>query len=597
MCGIYFSSKIFSESLVKQKIDLIAHRGPNARQVIFKSGLIFGHTRLSIIDLDKRSDQPYQYGPLTIVFNGEIYNFLKIRKALIKEGMSFKTEGDTEVLAALFLVRGDDAFRQLQGMFAAVIFDSRTQRITCVRDRCGKKPLFYRRHGKAGLELGSSVRQLAAFDQSTLNMRAVSQYFKYKYISGEETIYSEIHRVPPGYVLTFDRKGELLERHRFWEPPVAAPISFADIDEVAEEFLPVFRESVRDRLVADVPVGLFLSSGVDSSLIASALNDLGALDVRAYTVKFAESRLDESDDAKRIASFLGLEHEVIEGRAIEPEKGFWELSKAYDEPFADPSALPSLALCKAVGSIATVALSGDGADEVFWGYNRYKLLHRARYLYMLNKAWRRAAASGAKALGFDSVATALCLGDASDFYDRLMTGRPNTSVLSERESSFQVEKASKQFDVNGAAHLDLINYLPNDINVKMDRASMWNGLEVRAPFQDYRVVEFASKVPPEFKMTWSGGKRVLKTVIHKRMPEKLISQNKKGFTPPLAEWLRTSLKETMLDLLSEEGLRDFPFIETDRVTHLVAGHLSGKKNNQNELWKLMCFSAWSRGGA
>ena len=624
MCGI--SGLVYTDAshpvdreLFRHITSTLTHRGPDADGFHFASGVALGHRRLSIIDLTT-GDQPIynEDGTRAIVFNGEIYNFQELRVELEARGHRFGTVSDTETIVHAWEEYGDACVTRLRGMFAFALWDARARRLLLARDRVGKKPLYYAHDGER-LLFGSELKALLA-DPSVkrdLALEAIDDYLAFGAVPAPRTVYRGIAQVPPGHYLVWENGRVTVTE--YWDLVFQPGPERREADYL-EELESVLDEAVRLRMVADVPLGAFLSGGVDSSAIVASMARQTSRPVQTTTVMFNERAFDEAAHARAVATALGTDHRevLVEPRAADVlPKLVWHL----DEPFADSSALPTYYVSLAARQRVTVALSGDGGDEGFAGYERrYGMnLLEDRVRRRLPRWFRRgllgpAAAVWPKAdrlprpLRWKFVLRNLSLEPEQAFFHdmSLFTPGDKRHLLSDsfRRALGDHDPSAlfaRHFDrVRGLDHLSRIlyvdtkAYLANDILVKVDRMSMANSLEVRAPLLDHRVLEFAATVPSALKYHATTSKYLLKRVVERRVPPSAVHRPKMGFSIPLAHWLRTDLRDTAHDLLLSPRAAGRDYFVPATVRTLWDHHQRGVRDHAHHLWALMMLEMWHR---
>lgn len=623
--------------------DAIRHRGPDGEGYWQdpSSGVGLAHRRLSIIDLSEAGKQPMQSntGRYVIVFNGEIYNFRELRKRLEDSGrvQGWRGHSDTEVLLAAIEAWGlIQALQAANGMFALALWDRETRRLSLARDRLGEKPLYY---GGVGRTLAfaselTSIRAVPGF-RAELNERAVSLFLQLAFIPHPLSIFKGIFKLAPASIATFSDPTEPPRLECYWDfgavtrsrPAARGDLNFAEATADTER---VLRNVVASQMVSDVPLGAFLSGGVDSSLVTALMQSVSPSRVKTYSIGFDDARFDETQHARDVAAHLDTEHtelRVTERSALDLVPNLFSL---YDEPFADPSQLPTALLSRLTREGVTVALSGDGGDEVFAGYNRHILgpkvwnrlkrlprplrsslaasgiaMERASSGSFGNVASRAFLAAGLPRTAVDKLTKfASVVGRSTsfeDFYCRTVSIWPDRFPL-------PPEFRTQLFDtlLGGSSHLDelgettsrimaldTVTYLPDDIMVKVDRASMSASLETRAPFLDARVVEHAWSLPEEFLTDAKHGKLLLKAILRRYVPNEIIDRPKQGFAMPLDKWLRGELREWATTMIGRE-LGHLPC--GDKLSHLFRGiwaeHLSGRTNHGPTIWAILALQAW-----
>ena len=618
MCGIFgFAGReLPDETALRSALDTLTHRGPDQSGVYAdtETGLKFwlGHRRLSILDLSEAGRQPFVTPDRKVAaaVNGEIYNCRELRSELEKQGALFRSDSDSEVLLWGFYFEGENFFPKLRGMYAAAIWDRRTDspRILLLRDRMGVKPMYYFwKDGK--LVFGSELKAVTALPcvKKKLCRTALDHFLVLRYIPSPLTIYEDVFKVAPGQYAVFENG--VCRTETYWRIKIPKNKFTGTFEDAADELDRLVNEAVKEQLMADVPLGAFLSGGIDSSLIcAVAQRHLGGRKLKTFTIGFESAQEDESRHAQKIAEYIGTDHtcEVMTGKdlfAILPE-----LPAMYDEPYADDSALPTSLLSGVARKQVTAALSGDGGDELFYGYNnlssmrKFILLNRfvprilrrsggglLSFLFGRSKLGRFGRAAGFGGLDEAySMVSGIFAGPAF----RQLTGRSfdySGSLL--RKELHEFEKQVPPDFI--AAFLDMALYLPDDICCKVDRASMAHALEVRPPLLDHRIVEFAVSLPDEYKHTReSGGKRVLKQVLSRYIPRDLWDRPKQGFSTPIRDWFRRELKANAAVQLSPEKLAEEWGFRPEYVRGLLDDHWNGRRDNRYYLWLLYCLVTW-----
>jgi asparagine synthase (glutamine-hydrolysing) len=594
-----------------------------------EAGLAFAHQRLSIIDLSPAGAQPMtsSCGRHVIVYNGEIYNAPELRAELEAAGRPFRGHSDTEVLleaCAQWGVR--QAVKRVIGMFAFAIWDRRDRRLTLVRDRVGIKPLYWCRSGPLFL-FGSELKAMRRHPdwQPDIDRNAVAAYFRHNYIPAPHTIYLGAHKLMPGCLLEFEAgKEPAIEAYWSLDDVVAQGRNdvFDGSDEAAVDALEdLLGDAVSRRMISDVPLGAFLSGGIDSSAVVALMQKVASRPVRTFSIGFDVPAYDEAPHAAKIARHLGTDHTELYVRPEEAWEFIPQLPQIYDEPFADSSQIPTLLLSKMTREHVTVALSGDGGDELFAGYNRY---FKAKQLVGLINATpsplRAAAAMAARSFspGFWNTVlgvlpSRLRLPQAGDKVHRLadiLTTDPDqiyTDLIShwgDPESLVPGASEPKGVIWDGSVaeriadpidrmrYLDILTYLPDDILTKVDRASMAVSLEARVPILDHRVVEFAWRLPAEFKIRDGQGKWLLRRLLDRHVPRELVERPKMGFGVPIDAWLRGPLRDWAEDLLNPHALARHGLVAAEPVAVKWREHLSGRRSWQYHIWDVLMLQAW-----
>lgn len=602
MCGIYGSTILYSENQVQDKLERIRFRGPDKSQCKFiKDTIVFGHNRLSIIDLDERSNQPFTYAnKIHIVFNGEIYNFQEIKQILKKDGYTFNTTSDTEVICAAYMAYGKACVSKFNGMFAFVIYDENSHELFGARDRLGQKPFYYYLDEK-NFEFASQLSAIQLHNNKlSISSDAISYYLAWGNIPDSFSIFNEVKKLKAGYSFTYKLDSKEYKENCYWDISTTPKNPFIGSFQEAKEMLNnTLKDAVKIRLFADVPVGVFLSGGVDSSAIAALATQSTNSKVKTFSVKFNERGFDESSYAQQVANHLQTDHHEIEcsyEEGIDLIKGF---SYYYDEPFADSSAIPSMLLSKHTRKHVTVALSGDAGDETFIGYDRYLMTKRGSNLYKVPPLIRNTVAYLLKIAPHYKLKTlseALKFQNLNMVYLAAMTGvnldwiTGNTDYYQVTERKY-LEHTNKNL-LERISSFDLKTYLNWDINTKVDRATMAYSLESRSPLMDYRVVELAQSLPTHFKMKGTNQKRILKEVLFDYVPKEIFNRPKSGFTMPFSEWFKTELKDYVLEELSLSNLKDIPNIDANKVELKIQQHMNGSWNRYPLIWKLLVLKQW-----
>lgn len=636
MCGIagFIDWRGFSHATGAQIHDMtgaISHRGPDdsGSWLDLEAGVALGHRRLAIIDLSPSGHQPMVSadGRWIIVFNGEIYNFQRIRTQLEVAGQAPAWVGhsDTEVLLAAIAAWGvDRALDATIGMFAFALWDRRDRRLILARDRAGEKPLYYGLC-KGTILFGSELKSLRAhpkFD-TTISASAVAAYMRFGYVPAPHCIYDKIRKVEPGTYAVFAAGVEAPSIVSYWEAPTSSPDPSLADDRVAVDALEeLLGDAIGLQMRADVPMGAFLSGGVDSSAIVALMQKQASQPVRTFSIGFREANYNEAEHAAEVARHLGTQHYELYVTAQDALEVVPKLPSIYDEPFADSSQIPTYLLSKLTRSHVTVSLSGDAGDELFGGYARYFQVQKFERLWSFPPFLRRTVGRTLEALpigllenlskavpsGLGSltparipkIGAALRCDDIYEVYRRLVSLWPNPHqvVPGLLEPPSLLDDATLRASIADKAAwmmaVDFRTYLPDDILVKVDRASMANSLETRVPFLDYRVVEFASRLPMNQKIAGGVGKRALRGVLYRHVPKALIDRPKQGFAVPITDWLRGPLRDWAEDLLLSSSLTEEGFFDRRTVRETWAAHLEGRENAEYRLWSLLMYLAWRR---
>lgn len=618
---------------------VLRHRGPDAGAVFVNSpaGVALGHRRLAVVELSERGAQPMRSasGRFVLVFNGEIYNHLALRRELEAAGfVEWRGASDTETLIECFAVWGvEQTLRKTAGMFALALWDRADRKLVLARDRFGEKPIYYGFVGRGAATrflLGSELKALRAhpaFDRP-IDRSALALFLRYSYVPSPHTIYQDVYKLEPGAILRIRLEDIPARRRRvtrYWryEEVMAAGIAepFADEPTAIDAVERALSKAVGRQVVADVPVGAFLSGGINSSLVVALMQAQGRRPVKTFTVGFDESGFDEAPHAREVARHLGADHCEIRVTASEARSIIPKLPTIYDEPFGDSSQIPTSIICAVARRDVTVALSGDGGDEMFGGYNRYvmgpDLWRRMSAAPRSVRSATAALAAGLPASAWTALAWAPGLGkrlapfrdkahklsalggmrDCDDLYHALATewAEGATPGLSASSAETHENRGLGEGVFDPAQRMMLFDglaYLPDDILVKVDRAAMAASLETRAPLLDVCVAEVASRLPMSMKIRAGVGKWALRQVLYRYVPRELIERPKAGFAIPLGRWLRGPLQDWAEDLLSDRRLRDDPYIDAAAVRTLWAEHSSGRRNWTGRLWNVLMFQAW-----
>jgi asparagine synthase (glutamine-hydrolysing) len=609
----------------------LQHRGPDDHGVWIDDqvGLSLIHRRLSIIDLSPAGHQPMisADGRYVTVYNGELYNFLEIRAELEAKGHSFRGHSDTEVILASISERGIEAtVSRSIGMFAIAIWDRRDRILTLIRDRLGIKPLYWARTGGVFL-FASELKALHAHPRfkPQIDRAAAAAFFRHNYIPAPRSIYQSVYKLEPGSILKLPWQGEP-QITRYWDARQVAKAGIENrIDksdsELTDELEALLLDAVGRRMIADVPLGAFLSGGVDSSTVVALMQSAHQGNVKTFSIKFSESEFDEAPYAAAVARHLGTEHTELTVTAQQALDVIPRLPEYYDEPFADSSQIPTYLVSAMTRKHVTVALSGDGGDELFAGYNRYQVTQKTwQTLSLLPRSVREGIGKAITSVSpavWDKVAyllprglrprqvgdrahklaSLLGLGDEAVLYRRMVTHwEPSEIMPGNAEAQGILWDPSVKSDfpdfLDRMQFLDLVTYLPDDILTKVDRASMAVALEARVPLIDHRVVEFAWRLPQRAKVRNGVTKWLLRQVLYRHVPARLIDRPKMGFGIPLGEWLRGPLREWAEELLSEKRLSDGGLVDVKTVRRYWQEHQSGRRNWQYLLWDVLMLEAW-----
>jgi asparagine synthase (glutamine-hydrolysing) len=605
MCGIYGTTLPYTKEQVQKKLERTQFRGPDQMgmtQYDTTQGRIsFGHNRLSIIDLDARSNQPFTYqNQVHLVFNGEIYNFKVLRETLSKKGHTFHTSSDTEVICAAYLEYGQDCVTHFNGMFAFVIYDVKKQFLFGAKDRLGQKPFYYQL-SESGFEFSSQISSIQLFnDHLSISQKAIEQYLAWNSVPHPSSIFNEVKKLEDGHAFTYDLHSKAFNQWAYWDIAFPTAPSFGgNYDDAKTKLESLLTDAVHLRMVADVPLGIFLSGGVDSSLVAALAVKGSEQKVKTFSVKFNEKEFDESIYAQKVADHLQTDHHVIPCDYKEGIDLIENFSHYYDEPFADASAIPSMLLAKYTKKQVTVALSGDGADEAFLGYPRYQKLEKMQRNLTIPYGFRMMGLSLLQVFQNNRYQAVKDIVKARNIGEAYLPMVANSVApwMDVSENTVQVKELKYLMNSNKNSYervgdFDLKTYLTWDINTKVDRATMAYSLEARSPFLDYRVVEMAQSLPTGFKYQKGNQKRILKDILYNHVPATYFDRPKSGFAMPLEVWFRNDLKDLVLSELSPKHLKDIPGIHPKIVHKMIQEHMKGEWNHYPLIWKLLVLRQW-----
>jgi asparagine synthase (glutamine-hydrolysing) len=617
MCGIAGFVGRGNEKILKEMTDALTHRGPDDEGFFVEDNIFLGHRRLSIIDL-KTGQQPMfnEDKSIVVIFNGEIYNFQELKKDLGEH--IFESNSDTEVIVHGYEKWGESVFEKLKGMFAIALWDSRTKKLILARDRFGEKPLYWSR-GPLGFVFASELKALVAHPsfKKEVDFSSLAKYFFFEYIPAPHTIFKNIYKLKPGQQLVLQNTRVKIQPYwqmEFSHPP-KTPLSLREIRENLENHID---QSVKEKLISDVPLGIFLSGGLDSSTIAYFAQKNSPSPIKTFSIGFEESSFDESKWARLIAKRLGTEHYEKVFSSKEMQDLIPVVFERLDEPLADASILPTYLLSKTARGRVTVALGGDGGDEFWLGYPTF-LAHKVFPVFnlfpeLIKKKLLRSLASSLpvsfKNFSLDFKASKFL--DGVTVKDDLLRNQVWLSafkpgelktlfkeeLLSDIESRI-MEDLNKIRDENTGkskwqqlVYVYAKHYLAEDILTKVDRASMMNSLEVRSPFLDHKLVDFINNLPDGLKFRRTKAKYLLKKLMAQHIGKDVISRKKKGFGMPTAQWLAGELKNELKELLNEEKIKKQGIFNYPYVNQLMNEHFEKRKNHRQKLWSLFVFQKW-----
>ena len=621
VCGIVDLNN--SPPIAAEELDAmcktIEHRGPDGTRTMIRDAVAFGHTRLSVIDTGT-GWQPIanEDESVFVILNGEVYNYIELRKQLVAAGHKFTTASDTEVVVHLYEDDGLDFVTRLDGMFAVAIWDETNRRLVLARDRVGKKPLFYSvMNGR--LSFASEVKALVETGRIARNIDpvALASYLTYGYVAEPYSVFTGISKLPPAHTLVYDASG--LKVVRYWKPDREPDFSIS-FDDAAAETRRLTDRAVSSRLISDVPLGFFLSGGLDSSIVVGAAAGASSSKLKTFSIGFEEDSYSELGYARTVAERFDTDHEEFVVTA-DMARDLESIVRYADEPFADSSMVPMYYLSRQTRQHVTVALSGDGGDEVFGGYDRYIGLGLARKYHSIPGIIRKRLISPLTGMIPESP------GKRSNLRRIKRLTHPATATVEQWYvgwmQQFRVESHSAAFTpgfasaiearggwtdhmsnafgrydnaatARSAQWVDMTTYLPGDLLVKADRMSMAHGLEVRSPFLDHHLVEFASSIPGEYSIRGRAGKQVLKHAYADLVPDEISRRPKAGFTVPVGEWINGPLRDTTRDLLLAPDARVSRVIRAEFIARLVEQHASHRYNHAVRLWNLICLETWAQ---
>lgn len=627
MCGIagVFDTQgtrtLDREVLVRMN-EVQHHRGPDETGLHIEGGVALAHKRLSIIDLSS-GQQPLwnEDGTVVVVFNGEIYNFQELTQELIGHGHIFRSRCDTEVIAHGWEQWGESCVERFRGMFAFALWDRKKQTLFIARDRLGVKPLYYSILRDKSLAFSSELKSLISLPTFTreLDPLAVEEYFGFGYVPDPRTIFKNAFKLPPGHTLTVVRGKAVPAPRQYWDVPfkLGPPISEQD---ASRELIDRLREAVRIRLVAEVPLGAFLSGGLDSSAVVAMMAELSREPVNTCSIAFSDSEFDESRYAAIVAHRYATSHRV-ERVDVDDFDLVSKLTDVYDEPFADSSSIPTYRVCQLARKHVTVALSGDGGDENLAGYRRYRLFMGEERLRRVMPLGLRRPIFGVlgelypkadwapRVLRAKTTFQALARDSVAGYLDSVSMVRPDqrkgfySPRFRAELQGYDATEVLRRHAVNGPTddalslvqYLDLKTYLPGDILTKVDRASMAHSLEVREPLLDHKLVEWISGLPSSLKLRGGTGKYIFKKAMGAYLPADVVDRTKMGFAVPVAAWFRGPLRQTIRGAVLGSRLADSGFFNPEALKRLVEDHESGRRDYSAALWTVLMFDGFLKG--
>ncbi len=620
MCGIvgkinFDPLQPVDRELIGRMSDSVRHRGPDDSGCWTSGNVGLGHRRLSIIDLSPSGRNPMcnEDGTVWIVFNGEIYNFLELRPVLESRGHKFRSHTDTEVILHAYEEYGKACVHQLRGMFAFAIWDCRTRQLLLARDRMGVKPLFYSANSSR-LLFGSEIKAVVASGEVDLSpdLASIHQFLLWQCIPSPRTGFQEIKKLPPASTLTW-QEGKGMHIEKYWSPDYSHPLPRREL-ELSHQVRSLMQEATELRLISDVPLGLFLSGGIDSACVLAAARKAIPEKVKTFSVAFGHKDFDESPYARLLAKHFDTDHHELR---VEHEDVHLlpQIAGLFDEPFADPSAIPTYYLARYTSQHVKVALSGDGGDEAFGGYQRYLALKGLGILSKIPGAGLLSAVGpllpnrpvGRSKQRYLRELLKIVSRPPREQYEAIFRGM----MEEERWRSFYNHDFLKQLDVadrgtfmfgwdtagapddvTRAMASDTLSYIPEDLNVKVDICSMAFGLEVRAPFLDHKLVEFCARIPSSLKIHGTRQKHILKRAFQDELPPVILNRGKAGFSVPIREWFRNELRDFARDALLARESSLAEVFQMDKIKMMLDEHAAGKRNWHTQLWHVLILETW-----
>ncbi|MFC1585329.1 asparagine synthase (glutamine-hydrolyzing) [Fibrobacterota bacterium] len=622
MCGICGGLGIVDRTTLEAMCREITHRGPDEDGFFIGPDVMLGMRRLNVIDLHTGSQPIYNEDKtVVVVYNGEIYNYRELRRDLKLKGHVFTTNSDTETIVHLYEEHGTEGVSHLRGMFAFALWDSNNQRLIIARDRIGIKPLYYYVNNGTML-FASEIKSLLKCRELSreLDYSALHDYLTFMYVPAPKTIFKNVHKLLPGHMLIHE-DGKLTVK-KYWDldsnESGHEENNRYNEKEAAEKLLGLMSESVEKHLVSDVPLGVFLSGGTDSGTMVALASEVSSGPLKTFCIGFEESFYDEQQNARLVAERYRTDHHEFVVKPPDKEK-VEEIIGYFDEPFADSSAIPTYFVSKCAKELVTVALSGDGGDELFGGYGNYKADKIVSYLRRLPKAMRNMVMAIISKIPGDSdnlafkqqlhklLATADLTGEhghvswLSVFSHDLKKTLYRNEDLTAQSVYDSLDQYGNYFDdrqgndfINDCVKVDIKTVLPDDYLTKVDRMSMANSLEVRVPFLDHKLLEFSASLPSDMKLRGLTTKYLLKKVMRGRLPAEILYGRKKGFSVPMNKWLKDSFSGMIDDYLSRETINRRGYFSPDFIDTLTGEHRAGIRDHTKELWTLVCFEIWHR---
>lgn len=625
MCGIAgFSdfTKKSNPSVLQLMTDVISYRGPNDQGIFTKEfdetivGL--GHRRLSILDLSPLGHQPYHYKDFTLVFNGEIYNFKEIREKLITKGYSFESNSDTEVIIKSYEANGIACVDEFIGMFSFSLLDQRSEKMYLVRDRAGVKPMYWFWKNDTFL-FGSELKSFHCHPGFTkeMDLDSLALYFQYSYIPAPYTIFKNTHKLSPGHILELDLKNKSISINQYWNviDYYNKPKLTISLSEAEEELEKILKSACEYRMVSDVPVGVFLSGGYDSSAVAALLQSNRTEKLKTFTIGFDEPKYNEANHAKKVAEYLGTDHTEYYCTHKEAFDIIPTLPDIYDEPFGDNSIIPTTLVSQTAVKKVNVALSADGGDEIFAGYPKFKM--SLDYTSNFPASIRQLISKSMSLINPELIPFTrgafnfetrynkmqLILAQRDPLYAMKIISQFNTNSELKRRLNFPFNEQKTNFDIgnelnnsndaiNKMLAIDYKTFLVDNNLTKVDRATMSVSLEGREPLLDHRIIEFAARLPSHYKLHNGKTKLILKNIVHKHIPQSIMDRPKMGFIVPIMGWFKNELKDMIMHHLDENKLRHEGLLNHKEVVRLRDKYLRGDSENIQKIWHMLIFQMW-----
>ncbi len=617
ICGIYNFSRGSSnlKDQLKRMCQVMIHRGPDDEGYFLDDRIGLGMRRLAIIDLIT-GHQPIhnEDESIWVILNGEIYNFKELREELIKKGHKFYTNSDTETIVHLYEEEGENVVNKLNGMFAFAIWDKRNGILLLARDRLGIKPLHFFQKNNTFI-FASEIKSILVTDyyKKEIDFDALSKYFSFEYIPAPQTIFKDIKKLLPGHLIVINN--DKIKIKKYWD--IKYEYEIKDENYYTEQIYERLREAVKKRLISDVPLGVFLSGGIDSSTVTYLMSQVSNSQIRTFSIGFEEQSFNELEYARIMAKYIGSEHKEFMVKSKMVKELVPILMKYLDEPLADASIIPTYIISKLAREFVTVALAGDGGDELFAGYDTYKAYQIARFYRKVPKFIRdhiiknlvNILPASPKRLSFEFKAKKFISGidyppEISNYIwwgaynpyekDKLFSDEFKSLIEEDPYSPvfFHLKNYKPENILDRLGYLDIKLYLQDDLLVKVDRMSMANSLEIRVPFLDHNFVEFVTSIPYNLKLKGLKTKYILKKAMHFHLPKQVLYRKKIGFDIPLGVWIRKELKDFTLEVLSKDNLNRHRFFNYSYIEKILKEHFSGKHNHRQLLWPLIIFQFW-----